>query len=252
MSKFEDLAPDGSDWVVRELRALRAELEELRSARSGEAMSVGSGGISITDDGYLRMVDDNNTQIMYFGPDANGVQIARLRRENGAFLLFTGKAGANNFWALTDNQNRVTVSDDAIAGKGMARPWLPVHLTPTYVPSTPAVGVTGTWCLDSAQVVTEVGLWEGRAAVSHPWIQLDGVWGHATGSGTVTYRLKVNGNTVGTWTASTGEVSRQGPFSVADYVGLDWAPVQVTAQQTTGSGAVRCHVLGCYLTQSQS
>lgn len=252
MTKFEDLTPAGNDWVVRELATLRAEIEELRAARSGEATTIGHGGVTIVNDGYLRMVDDNGTQIMYFGPDANGFQIARLRRENGALLLYTGKAGSNNFWALTDNLNKVIVSDDAIAGKGLARPWLPVFLTPTFAPSLPAAGATGTWCIDSTQVVTEVGLWEGRATISHPWIQVDGVWGHASGSGTVTYRLKVNGIEVGNWTAAAGVVSRQGPFSVADSVGRDWFSVQVTAQQTTGTGAVRCHVLGCYLTQSQS
>lgn len=251
MSKFEELSPDGSDWVVRELRALRAELEELRSARSGEAMSVGSGGIKITNDGYLQMVDDNGTQIMYFGPDPNGVQIARLRRENGSLMLYTGKAGSNNFWALTDNQNKIIMSDDASSGKGLARPWLPVHLMPTYMPNLPTAGVTGTWCIDSTQVVSETVLWEGRASVSHPYIHIDGVWGHATGSGTVTYRLKLAGTTVGTWTATTGEVSRRGPYSVGTSAGTDWVQVTVTAEQATGSGAVRCHIHGCYLTQTQ-
>lgn len=251
MSKFEDLAPDGSDWVVRKIRDLEAQIEELRAARSGEAMSVGSGGITINDDGFLRMVDDNEKLVVYFGPDDAGRQVIRLQREGGKLVLYTGWAGSTQFWALTDREGRVSFSDDALAGKGLARPWLPVYLTPTYVPSTPAVGVTGTWCLDSTQVATEVGLWEGRASITHPWIQVDGVWGHATGSGTVTYRLKVNGTQVGTWTATSGVVSRQGPFSVANWVGYDWSPVTVTAEQATGSGAVRCHVLGCYLTQSQ-
>lgn len=244
------IVPKGNDWVGRELAKLRGEIEELRAARSGEATSVGHGGISIRDDGFLRMVDDNNTQIMYFGPDTDGTQIARLKREGGAYILYTGKAGGNSFWALTDSSNRILVSDDAVAGKGLARPWLPVFMSPTFVPSIPAAGATGTWCIDSAQIVTEVGLWEGRVSVSHPWIQVDGTWGHASGSGTVTYRLKINGNQVGTWNAATGVTASFGPFDVSSYIGADWASVQVTAQQTTGTGAVRCHVLGCYLTQT--
>jgi hypothetical protein len=251
VSKFEDLAPDGNDWMVRELRALRAELEELRSARPGEATSVGSGGITIKDDGYFRMVDDTEKLVVYFGPDELGRQVIRLLREGGKYVLFTGYAGISQFWALTDLEGRVTFSDDAAAGKGMGRPWLPVPLSPVFIPSTPAVGAVGTWCIDSAQVVAEVGLWEGRASISHPWIQVSGLWGHASGSGTVTYRLKVNNKTVGTWTAAAGEVTNKGPYDIADHIGTDWAPVQLTVQQATGTGAVRCHVLGCYFTQTQ-
>jgi len=252
MSKFVDLAPDGNDWVPRKIKDVESAIEELRAARSGEAMTVGAGGITIRDDGFFRMVDDNGKLVVYFGPDDNGLQVIRLLREGGKYVMFTGWAGLAQFWALTDRQGMIIFSDDAVAGKGIARPWLPVYMSPIFVPSVPTAGNTGTWCIDSTQITSEVALWEGRASMSHPWIEIDGTWGHASGSGTVTYRLKIADIEVGNWSVSTGETARKGPFDVTGAVGVDWAKIQVTAQQSTGSGAVRCHVLGCYLTQTQS
>ena len=47
MTKFEELTPTGDDWIVREFAKLRAELEELRAARSGEAMTISRGGLTL-------------------------------------------------------------------------------------------------------------------------------------------------------------------------------------------------------------
>lgn len=252
MSKFEDLSPDGPDWIVRELRNLRAELNELRSARSAESTTVGRDGLTITGDGYIRMVDDNGDLILYFGPDAFGRQILQLRREGGKYVLLTDYhvGSGNQFWAMTDLEGRVLVSDDAAAGKGMGRPWLPVWLSPLFVPVSPTAGNVNVWSIDTAQLAGEPVLWEGRATISHPWIQVTGVWGNASGSGAITYKLKVNDAVVGTWTGVDANML-QGPFDVRNQVGLDWAKIQVTALKTAGTGGVYCHVLGCYLTQTQ-
>ncbi|WP_132110122.1 hypothetical protein [Actinocrispum wychmicini] len=98
------------------------------------------GGLTLLDDAYLRMVDDNNTEIVYIGPDQDGKQIIRIRRDSGADVLFTYTAGGRQFWALTDNARQIVVSDDAVSGQGIARPWLPIPVQTSrydHLPSTP-------------------------------------------------------------------------------------------------------------------
>lgn len=253
MSKFDDLAPAGNDWMVRELKELRRELEELRSARSNEAATIRRGGLTVTDDGYIRMVDDNGTQILYIGPDVDGTQIARLRRENGAFILYTAKTvSGNNYWALTDNTNRIVVSDDAASGIGLARPWLPVHLNRGFVTSAAAGSVASYSYLPVSAVTSETTLWDGYASVSHPKLTTVGIWGQAVSSVTgATFRIRFDGTEIGSWSTASGELSSsfRGPYDVTDFTNKDWVRVTVTCV-ATGTGSVACEVRGMYLHQT--
>lgn len=101
---------------------------------------IRKGGLTLLDDAYLRMVDDNNDEIVYIGPDDEGKQIIRIRREGGADVLYTYTTGDRQFWALTDNARQIIVSDDAVSGQGIARPWIPIPVLTTrfdQIPSTP-------------------------------------------------------------------------------------------------------------------
>jgi hypothetical protein len=73
------------------------------------------------------MVDDNNHEIVYFGPDNTGTQVIGIRREGGANVLYTFTTDTGRqFWALTDNGGRIIASDDAKSGQGLARPYVPL------------------------------------------------------------------------------------------------------------------------------
>jgi hypothetical protein len=256
VAQAKDLVPKGADWIPRKLADLERQIAELRSARRGESTGISRGGITLTDDSFLRMVSDADVEVVYIGPDEDGKQIFRLRRENGAGLLRTGTAGSNNFWALTDNQNRVIFSDDAIAGKGMARPWLPVVLYPQFVPNGAAgtLFANGYPAIPATALATEQVVWKGRAPISHPWLTVVGVFGQASGTTlTVVYRIKFYGTEVATWTV-TDELQNAfyGPFDMADYVGDDWESIELTAQVTASSGSpnVALGFRGAYLHQS--
>ncbi|MEV0085267.1 hypothetical protein [Saccharopolyspora sp. NPDC050642] len=219
--------------------------------------TISRGGLTLLQDAFLRMVDDNNTEILYVGPDNTGKQVLTIRREDGSRILFTQGAQqfGRDFWAFTDTAGTIVVSDDAATGKGLARPWLPVPLYQQFVPRTitthtDGLGETyGYATIDAAKVGTEKTLWEGRASISHSWITVDGVWGRALDSPAITYRLKVGGVQVGTWTGGALETSQKGPFDVSAQVGADWEAVELTAA-TLGTGVIACQVLGCYLHQS--
>jgi hypothetical protein len=236
--------------LLDRIKRLERQYQQLWKALGLTSATIEKGGLTLLNDAFLRMVDDNQDEIVYLGPDNQGKQIIRVRREGGHDVLYTYTAvGGLQFWALTDNTGRIIVSDDAETGTGLARPWLPIPLYPTFLPSAPGPGGTGLWAIDASQLTGETTLWEGRASISHPWIEIDGTWGHASGSGPITYRLHIGADQVGSWVATGGTVGRRGPFTTASHVGNDWVPIRLTAQ-TSGTGAVWCAPMGCYLRQS--
>jgi hypothetical protein len=236
--------------LLDRIKQLERQYQQLWKSIGLTSATIEKGGLTLLNDAFLRMIDDNGDQIVYIGPDDQGKQIIRVRREGGSLVLYTYTAeGGLQFWALTDNTGRIIVSDDAESGGGLARPWLPIPLYPQFLPSAPDPGNTGAWAIDSTQILSERDLWVGRASISHPFIEIDGTWGHASGSGAVTYRLYVGVVAVGTWVENGISVGRRGPFNVTGQVGVDWTSIRVTAQ-TGGTGEVWCAPTGCYLRQS--
>lgn len=136
----------------------------------------------------------------------------------------------------------------AILGKikrvNSATPWIPVPLYPQFAPLTPA----GTGSYATVPVGTLV-TWEGRTHITHHTeIEVDGIWGQASGSNTVTYELQLGGNTIGSWTvAGVFDVSRRGPFNVMPYRDQPFIKLEVKITASTGSGTVAIQVLGCML-----
>ncbi|SDZ59064.1 hypothetical protein SAMN05216215_11204 [Saccharopolyspora shandongensis] len=242
--------------LLDRIKRAEQQIQRLWKSVGLASATISRGGLTLLQDAFLRMVDDNDTEVLYFGPDTDGRQIMRIRREDGSRIMFTGKsAGGRDFWALADSTGRIVASDDAATGKGLARPWLPVQLYQHFVPRTitthtDGLGeVYGYSTIDAAKIGAEVVLWEGNASVSHPWLTVFGVWGRAAGTPNITYRLKVDGVQVGSWSPTVLETSWQGAFDVSAQVGTDWVPVSLTVS-TTGTGVVACQVLGCYLHQT--
>jgi hypothetical protein len=210
---------------------------------------IRQGGLTLLDDAFLRMVDDNGTEIVYFGPDDQGRQIIRIRREGGSDVMWTGFTGAGNqFWRLTDRfGNRELFSDDTENG-GIARPWLSVPMYVLY--SMSASSVYGYMNIAATSIGSETVLWEGRIPlVSHPRLAISGVWGQASGSNSATYRLKLNSTQVGTWSTGGLENSEKGAFDIDGYLDQTNVVVQLTVQ-ASGSGQVGAHVFGCWLRQT--
>lgn len=241
-----------SNYLDR-IKRLERQFQQLWKAIGLTSATIEKGGLTLLNDAFIRMVDDNDDEIVYIGPDDQGKQIISIRREGGSWVLYTYTAvGGLQFWALTDNLGRIIVSDDAESGTGLARPWLPVILYPKFVPATgdDTAGETYSYAnLGVTKIAGETELWEGRATISHPFITVDGTWGQASGSNSGTYRLRVNGDVVGTWNTTTLQTAQQGPFDVSAYIGLDFATVKITLS-ASGTGNIACSPWGCYLRQS--
>lgn len=122
--------------------------------------------------------------------------------------------------------------------------WMPVVLYPQFAPLTTA----GTGAYAQVPAGTLVS-WEGRIYVTHhSFIQVDGIWGQASGSNTATFEVQVGGVTVGSWTeAGTISVSNKGPYSVAPWRDQSFVKVEVKITSSVGSGNVAIQVLGCFL-----
>jgi hypothetical protein len=124
---------------------------------------------------------------------------------------------------------------------GLVNPQFPIVLYPQFVPNI-TTDTLGYYVISNGKLAT----WEGRIKVSFPFIEIDGVWGNSTGAGSTTYELKLGGTTYGSWTSTTLDVSRKGPFDVRERVGQDWLKVEVAITASTGSGNKAIQPLGCY------
>jgi hypothetical protein len=234
--------------LLDRLKRVEQRIAEIYKKVGIASAVIRAGGLTLLDDAFFRMVDDNDVEIVYFGPDSLGRQIIRLRREGGGDVMWTGYTLAGNqFWRLSDRFNRELFSDDTENG-GIARPWLAIPLYPKF--SMAASSVYSYMNLPVASVTTETTLWEGRIPmVTHPFLTVTGVFGQASGTNSSTYRLKLNGVTVGTWAETTIVNADRGPFNVASSLGAADVPVTITAQ-ATGTGNVGCQIYSLYQRQT--
>jgi hypothetical protein len=234
--------------MLDRIKAMEAELKRLRAATGLSSATIRRGGLTLLDDAFLRVVDDTGVEIVYFGPDNEGRQILRIRREGGSDVMWTGfTSGGNQFWRLTDRTNRELISDDTESG-GIARPWLSVPLYARF--SMAASSTYGYMNLAASSIASETVLWDGRIPlVSHPRLSISGIWGQASGSNSATYRLKVNGTQVGTWSTGALENGEHGPYNIGAWLDHTNAEVQLTVQ-ASGTGQVAAQVYGCWLRQT--
>lgn len=242
------------DRLVR----LERELAEVRKKVGISSATISRGGLTVQEGGFLRVRDPQGDELFYVGalsnaplPDGTAQQATIIRDDAGTarFYIWDPDPESNDyrqFVAICDYAGNIVISDDVNAGKGLARPWLPVPLYPLF--GMTASEVVGYATLDAADLTGGPVIWEGRATISHPWITVYGTWGQASGSNDTTYRLFVDGTEVGSWSPGF-ETTTRGPFDVSDYVGSDWVSVQLTAT-SSGDGLVAVQLYGCYLQQS--
>lgn len=129
-------------------------------------------------------------------------------------------------------------------GSGLVQPQTPIQLFPQFI-SNGTAGTTGQARLNSGVLAT----WEGRVRPNAPYVEVDGVWGNLSGTGSTTYQIKLGGNKVGEWTATTLQVGRKGPFDCRSYIGQDWLKVELAITASTGTGEKAFQPLGAYFRQ---
>lgn len=234
--------------LLDRIKRSERELQRLWKAVGLSSATIARGGLTLLRDSFLRMVDDNDTEIVYIGPDSDGKQAFRLRRESGTLMFRTAGSSVfgRDWWEWTDSEGRGLVADDAETGVGLARPWIPVVMYRMFDDSS-TDGTPGYSSIPVSELSGWTRLWEGTASIWHPWIRVGGVWGAALGTNTTNYRLLVNGEEIGAWSEDRGAiVYNVDRFDVRHLVGTDWANIQLEAS-ATGDGRVACQVLCCFL-----
>lgn len=128
----------------------------------------------------------------------------------------------------------------------LIEPQFSVVLYPQFQPST-ALGTGGFATVPAGTLVS----WEGRVRPAQPKIEVDGIWGQASGANTTVYSMRLGGEEVGFWSLSGAlEVARHGPFDVERFVGQDWLKIEITLTVSSGTGQVAFQPLGCYFRQT--
>jgi hypothetical protein len=239
--------------IISRIADMQRQIDELRRSVGLSSATISRGGLSIENNAFFRMLTALGVQLVYIGPDGSGGQAIQIRRADNTLVLDTqtDALSGHDFWAMWDRNNQILVSDDVQSGHGLARPYLSIPMYQLFTTNVGLGSIVAYNTIDATAITTEKALWEGRIPLgSHPRISVDGVWGQASGANNTTFKLKVAGTAVGTWTESGAlEVARKGPFDITSVIGSESIPVQVTAV-ATGSGAVGAQVFGCYLRQS--
>lgn len=130
---------------------------------------------------------------------------------------------------------------------GLVNPQFPIVLYPQFANNLlPGAGI-GYNRVD----VGVLAYWEGRIKVSFPFIEVDGIWGIASGAGSVTYDVSVNLTQVGSWTITSGLVAQKfGPFDISQYLGFDWLIITVGINASSGTGERAIQPVACYFSDS--
>ena len=234
-----------------EVRQLRAELEVLRAR-------------PLTNAGEFTAVDPSGNRVFRTGPYYDGQQLPDgtpqwmtwIKDMNGTtrVLLWDPDPNADGFVQalyVYDHLQQIVMTTDN--NGGWAEPHLPIVLYPKIAPPTSTPGTPFGWhFLAAASAGSEQVCWSGNIGyVSHSRAWLKGLWG---GTNSATYKLKVAGVTVGTWSTTSGPVGEftVGPFNMltATSIGAREVLVEVTAQRTSGAGDIACQVIHCHQRQT--
>lgn len=244
--------PKDNAYLIRRIEALETRLRELASAQTLGAATVGSGGITITNSGSLKVVDANGVTIGLLGAlpaaynEASGPQPGfQLQREDGSTALFLGDLSPltppfKQSFQVMDRARNVIFADDANSGVGLARPHLSVGpLTNTNIATWPAT-TAGTWTTIASCYFE----------VQQPRLN----WGldlFAPAGVTGQFRLTINTTQIGSTQTVTNAAALWS--DVQPVVGLAFgaaAFLELQAQVTAGAGTISAQQLFLEGTQS--
>ncbi|HEX5542461.1 MAG TPA: hypothetical protein VFX60_13020 [Micromonospora sp.] len=240
VSRAEQAETDALAALVRDVQRLKRELRELRAARRLESATIGQGGITIKDGGSLRIVDEDGNVIARFGDLSefgDGMKGVILQRAGGeqAFSFYGTGVGDEGFVGIYDRSGNYIVTDDAHSRRGLARPYIPLHVGEIVQPVATTTSGSFTDVLTGANVIQHPVLY------AHLLVQA----GDASTAGQV--RLALDGAAIGpTLTVSAGSYTFAsiGPFAVPSpgpYAALRTLSVQ--ARRSAGASTIGVRVM---------
>lgn len=103
-------------WIRRELRELRKQVRELSAAKRLSAATIGSGGVTVTDNGAFTAQYPSGQESVRFGPavtvDGRPTQALTVRDEDGEVVFGANRTPVHpDFPGWPDGQRTVQVGD---------------------------------------------------------------------------------------------------------------------------------------------
>jgi hypothetical protein len=228
-------APNPNDRLEHQIRELWDTVRELARKTLYRAV-ISAGGLLIQDDGSFEIVTSAGVYTLYAKKGSDGKREFGILRDNGTFVLRTfSTGGVNQAWALHDNANTITNSDDAVSGQGLARPWIPM-------PFQVAAWTEGFGKTASATFTT---VCEARGYKQHPKLVIALRTGAVAGVGGA-WRVLVNGVEAATGTIPVGSFAIDYPMVTVPGSHMSLVSIDVQVRVTSGAGSVGAMVRDAY------
>ncbi|WP_327703646.1 hypothetical protein OG530_19340 [Streptomyces decoyicus] len=249
-----DQLPSDPQSLARRLAAVERDLSELRAARRLEQATVGAGGVRIVNGGRHAMDTNSGVRMVDIGafadqrfnhPDGTAQQGMWLRREDGStiFSLFAGQGETNQAWSWRDRAGNQVLADDTASGSGLARPYLPVPMSPAFD------GGWDYWPRTANTTMSE--LWAARIYKQQPKIVVVAEASMDTSGATGQIELTVGNIARGPVSVSFGAAFYTlGPYDISAFAHMQAINVSLTGRRATGTGAIRATIYTAYTVQS--
>lgn len=226
--------------VLDLIKGLADRVDKLERLTRSPSTSIDNGALVIKKGSSLIAVLGDVSRGGYTNlkkPDGTPQMGTILLREGGnpAFAVWDDdplNGGYKQWWALTDNLGRIIMSEDVLAGWGLATPWFPSgHWTNNDITQWPAQTLaTFTQAWDTSLNVTHNRLWVDFLM----YVDTVGAVGEA--------RLLINGTQYGPTVSTTG--AGYGTYSQVLSLpqSMHQTVVSITIEQrrVSGTGNVRC------------
>ena len=191
---------DPITWLVREVRTIKTQIQELMSGRRIlNAAEIDEGGLSVVDGGSFNVLDQNTSNTVFFVgyqeiPDGSGRKqmSVQIRRDDNSAGIALGDFGAvpghahQQVLAWYARLGRVVVADDTIDGTTLANP----HIETGGLQNSDI----STWPATNAQTFTTIA--GGYLEIQNPRLTWQVTMFSETGV-TSQFRMLVNGTQVG-------------------------------------------------------
>jgi len=234
--------------IVRELASLRKRIANLESGRRATGTAVDLGSFRVKSGTFVVTNPNTGQDIIYMGNVTNvgggdwSSQGWIYRRGNGthAFAL-SGPDDDSQYWALYDESGNIIVSEDASAGQGLARPWLPLQFVDSTTVSAPTATTTS---------ASYVALQTTRYRRQHPKVRAYILCRASDGTTTGEVRIGLGGSpdvqiganitvTAGMYSGAAIEGSVPGTWDQE-------VELEIQAKRTAGAGTIGVRCMGAW------